>query len=155
MIEACEGLNEYKLQIIGDGILMDSLKKITSDKNVNIEFLGKINHNEILKHLQNADIFVMPSLNEGMSNSILEAMACGLPIISTNVGGSKELIRGNGFIVKKADSSEIRKNLIKYKNNQSLLKIHGTKSKKIAQSMSWNKVSNEYYEIYKKVMKNV
>ena len=56
--------------------------------------------NEIAKYLQNS-IFLSFLHYEGMSNSILEAMACGLPIIINDTGGSKELIDGNGFVIKK------------------------------------------------------
>ena len=52
-----------------------------------------------IQKIQNADLFILPSAKEGMPNVVLEAMACGLPIIMTPCEGSKELIDGNGDIV--------------------------------------------------------
>lgn len=135
-----------KLQLIGNGDYLSKLKKLDFKKNV--EFIGSIKHSEIKKYLQNADIFVLPSLNEGMSNSILEAMACGLPIITTNTGGSQELINGNGFIVKKKNSKELRDTINKYLKNPKLIKKHSEKSRKIVEKMSWNNVAKEYLKEY-------
>ena len=83
-----------------------------------------------------------------MSNSILEAMATGLPIITTDTGGSKELIKDNGFIVEKASSEELRKAIENYLKNTKLIKIHETKSRSQAKSMSWDKVAKEYFKEY-------
>ncbi len=85
--------------------------------NQQIYFLGKkSNINEILKIM---DIFVLPSLSEGFSNSIIEAMAAGVPVIATNVGGNPEAIEHNktGFIVPVKNSTAIAekiKKLLKY-----------------------------------------
>ena len=83
-----------------------------------------------------------------MSNSILEAMSCGLPIIATDVGGSKELINGNGFIVPKANIEELRQAILKYFNDKNLIIKHGKNSRKLAEKMSWDKIANSYYKAY-------
>jgi L-malate glycosyltransferase len=145
LIPALKSLN-VKLQLIGDGDYLFKLKKLDLGKNV--EFIGSIKHSEIKRYLQNADIFVLPSLNEGMSNSILEAMACGLPIITTDVGGSRELINGNGFIVKQKNSNELRDTINKYLKNPKLIKKHSEKSRKLVEKMSWNNVAKEYLKEY-------
>lgn len=152
LIEALSGIEDCKLQLIGGGVLKEKLKNIAKGNKVDVEFPGNIDHKNIHKYLQDADIFILPSLNEGMSNSILEAMACGLPIITTDVGGSEELINGNGFVVKKADSGMIREALLKYKKNTGLIITHGKQSRQIAESMSWNKVAENYYKIYKSIL---
>lgn len=64
-----------------------------------VEFVGQKGKEEIVPFYQNADLFILPSAKEGMPNVVLEAMACGLPIIMTPCEGSKELIDGNGDIV--------------------------------------------------------
>jgi glycosyltransferase involved in cell wall biosynthesis len=77
------------LEILGTGPLEKSLKleviKLGLDHRV--EFLGFIKHEEIPQHLHEADIFIRPSISEGMGNSFIEAMAAGLPVIATPVGG--------------------------------------------------------------------
>jgi glycosyltransferase involved in cell wall biosynthesis len=82
-----------KLTIAGQGPLEHSLKKLCQDLRLtdSVEFLGSIpNLNE---QWSNADLFVLPSRSEGLSNALLEAMSYGLPCIATNVGGNSELIR--------------------------------------------------------------
>jgi len=145
LIPALKGL-DVKLQLIGDGNLTKELKEMAKD--LDVEFLGKKEHKELPKFLQRADIFILPSLNEGMSNSILEAMSCGLPIITTDTGGSKELIKGNGYIIKKSDSESIRQAIEQYLKNPKTIKIQGNKSRKITESNNWEKIAQDYIMRY-------
>ncbi len=149
LIEAVAEMNNIQVELIGDGNLKEELEKLAKEKEANISFLGKKKHNELVLYLQKADIFCLPSLNEGMSNSLLEAMACGLPIITTDTGGARELIKDNGFIVGKGSSPEIKRAIKNYLDNPELLKQHGQKSREIAEKMSWDNVALEYKETYK------
>ena len=145
LIPALKNL-DVKLKLIGDGNLTEELKDLAKD--LDVEFLGKKKHSELSRYLQRADVFVLPSLNEGMSNSILEAMACGLPIIATDVGGSRELIKENGFIVKKENSNDLRESIEKFLSKKNLIKSMGIKSRKLSEEMSWEKVAGEYVGEY-------
>lgn len=147
LLPALEGL-PVKLKLIGDGNMFKELKELAKKHNVDVSFMGKKEHSSIPKYLQEADVFILPSLNEGMSNSVLEAMACGLPVIVTNVGGSQELIKGNGFIVEKGNIVELRKAIEKYLDNPKLIKQHSIESRKIAEQMSWHKVAEDYKRLY-------
>ena len=147
LINAVKSL-EVELTIIGKGKQESYLKSIAPK---NVEFLGYIPHENIGKYYRNSDIFILPSLNEGMSNTILEAMASGLPIITTNTGGTKELIKGNGFVVSMRDSDAIKKAILKYIENPELIKTHGLKSREIAEKMSWENIAGEYYKVYRRM----
>jgi len=147
LIEAIAGDKSVSLKLVGDGNLAGQLSALSSSKKANATFLGKKDQAAVIKELQRADVFVLPSMNEGMSNSVLEAMACGLPIITTDVGGSAELISDNGFIVEKTSSSSIRSALEKYKDAR-LLAVHGKASRKLALKMSWASVAGAYNEVY-------
>lgn len=70
-----------------------------------ISFINGLSHEEVIKKLSEYDLFLLPSLEEGISNSVLEAMALGIPVISTDCGGMKEVINDNknGFIVPARD----------------------------------------------------
>jgi L-malate glycosyltransferase len=149
LIPALNGL-DVELHLIGDGNLTEELKELANQNKVNVKFLGKKTHNELIKYLGKADVFVLPSLNEGMSNSILEAMSCGLPIITTNTGGSEELIKDNGFIVKKGNVEKLRTSMEKFIKEPILIKKMGIKSRKLAEGMSWDKVAREYWGEYGK-----
>jgi len=150
LINALENQDNIELTLIGDGNLRNELESLSKELNVNVRFPGKKNKAEIIKELQNSDIFILPSLNEGMSNSILEAMACGLPIITTDTGGSEELIDGNGFIVKKEDSINLFRSLEKYRKDPILVAKHGKLSRDLALQLSWNKTVSKYSSIYQK-----
>ena len=146
LIPAIKGL-KVKLILIGDGNLKKELKE--KSKGINVEFLGEKKHIEIKKYLNEADIFILPSLNEGMSNSILEAMSTGLPIITTNTGGSEELIKGNGYVIEKANIKAIRDAIRKYEENPKLIEKHKEISRKLAITMSWENIASNYAEEYK------
>ena len=92
---------KIKLIVVGDGPYRETLEQIAKDNQVYdmIDFVGQKDKSEIVPYYQNADLFILPSAKEGMPNVVLEAMACGLPIIMTPCEGSKELIDGNGDIV--------------------------------------------------------
>ena len=147
LIPALEKL-PVKLTLIGGGNYRQELEKLAKTYKVNVEFKGDIAHTDIATHLQKADIFVLPSLNEGMSNSILEAIACGLPVITTNTGGSEELVNGNGFIVKKASPDQLRDKLLEFLQDKHLIKKMATCSRKISLTKSWASVAAQYLKEY-------
>lgn len=95
IIEAMKFLPEnFKLKVIGSGPLEKNLKfKIKNLKlEGRVEMLGEIQHDDIPRHLHEADIFVRPSLSEGQGIAFLEAMAAGIPVIATPVGGIPDFL---------------------------------------------------------------
>jgi len=96
VIEALKYLPEsVKFQILGVGPLEKELKTKTKALGLEkrIEFLGFISQTELPKHLHGADIFIRPSLSEGQGVSFIEAMAAGLPVIATPVGGIPDFLK--------------------------------------------------------------
>lgn len=89
--------------IIGDGIELESLSFIVDKLGLNkmVHFKGALSSNQVKTALENAHIFLLPSLSEGLSNAALEAMSMEIPTISTKAGGMEEAIENghNGFIV--------------------------------------------------------
>ncbi|MBS8121766.1 glycosyltransferase family 4 protein, partial [Candidatus Vampirococcus lugosii] len=84
---------DIKLNIVGDGGLYEEIKEYIEKNNLNNKIIlhGLINHNKIKQIYHQNDIYILPSSNEGMSNTLLEALASSLPVIITDVGGTKEL----------------------------------------------------------------
>lgn len=158
LIEAVYKLSEkypqVRLKIMGDGEGEKiKLEKMVKDFDIQdkVDFLGRIPREKTFSYYQEADVFVLPSLNEGMSNAMLEALATGLPIIATDTGGSKELIQEgeNGYMIKMKDSQDIAEKIEKLINNSELRKNMSENSRKIALKMSWENVAKQYYEVYK------
>jgi glycosyltransferase involved in cell wall biosynthesis len=88
---------DISLELIGSGSLEGYILDLSKKLNNSIKVSTSTN---IVKSYQNADIFVLASFSEGMSNSLLEAMACGLIVVSSNVGAAEEIINhgDNGFL---------------------------------------------------------
>jgi glycosyltransferase involved in cell wall biosynthesis len=108
-----------------------------------------VSHDKIAKEYNKADVFVLPSFNEGMSNSLLEALASGLAIVSTDTGGAKDLIgKENGFIVEKGSPKSIKKALEDIiKNPEKLERMKGVSRQK-ALELSWGRMAGEYTKTY-------
>ena len=84
-----------KLKILGTGYEEKDLKEKVLKLNLEnrVEFLGYIPHSEMPKYLHDSDIFIRPSLSEGFGNSYIEAMAAGIPVIATPVGGIVDFLK--------------------------------------------------------------
>jgi glycosyltransferase involved in cell wall biosynthesis len=146
-----DGLTDVCCEIIGDGPLKKELLNLTNQLNLKkyVKFLGWINRDDLLVHYQDADIFVLPSSDEGMPNVLLEAMAIGLPIIASNISGNNELVKSgvNGFLFNsKSEFNEVLKKLIK---DGELMRKMSTQSLRLSENYSWFKTSEQYLEIFK------
>ena len=95
---------------------MEFLQFAINDLNLEnyIILKGGLSQDDVLIELGNADLFLLPSLSEGISNAVLEAMAMSLPIISTNVGGMNEVIENNktGLLIDSFSADAIYESLI-------------------------------------------
>jgi L-malate glycosyltransferase len=147
------GKENVRLIFYGDGDQREELEDMVEELDIKdkVEFKGEASREDISKNISKCHLFVLPSKNEGMSNSLLEAMASGLAIIATDVGGTKELVDSkNGFVVKKEDSREIKEGLERLYNDRELLIRMGKESRRKAEGMSWGNMAREYLDLYKK-----
>ena len=98
------------LALAGDGPLLGELQQIVGELGLqgHVRFLGNLAN--VDRFLKSLDIFVLNSLSEGMSNTVLEAMACGLPVIATTVGSNPDLVveGQTGFLVPSDDCAAVR-----------------------------------------------
>ena len=108
LLEAAQGLN-IELEIIGDGPQRETLEATAHEKGLNALFLGNRPHTELPEHFNAAEVVILPSLYEGHPKTLLEAMACGRPVIGTDAPGIRELIhhRETGYLCG-TSSEEIR-----------------------------------------------
>jgi teichuronic acid biosynthesis glycosyltransferase TuaC len=93
-IEALAQIPDARLAIIGDGPDLAMLRQSARDQGVGarVHFLGSLPHAEIARHVQAADICVLPSASEGIANAWIEALACGTPLVICDAGGAKEVL---------------------------------------------------------------
>lgn len=90
----------YTLAIVGDGDLSDVLRDEFSDLDEQVDWLGRVPHSDLPELINRGRVFILPSLYEGHPKSLIEGMACGVPIIGTRVRGIKQVIvhEHNGYL---------------------------------------------------------
>lgn len=143
--------NNINLLIVGGGELKNTLLKQLVNYNSinNIYFLGE--RDDIKEILKISDIFVLATEAEGMSNAILEAMAAGLPVITTDIIENRELIKDNqtGIMIPVNKSDEIAKSLQQLINNPELARRIGNSAKKeLFLNYDINKISNKLNQFF-------
>ncbi|MCF6366607.1 MAG: glycosyltransferase family 4 protein [Bacteroidales bacterium] len=158
LIEAISNLKKegikIKVELIGEGDEKEAYIKFAKEKGVSdqIVFSGYIPRKNMPNKYQNANVFVLPSYNEGMSNALLEAMACGLPVVVTNVGGTKELVdESNGFIFNPGDVIALTKILKQLSGNIKQIDKLGQNSRLKAEQFNWENIANKYPELFKTI----
>lgn len=120
LLEALKGL-PYTLTIIGSGEQEEQLKNSANTHEVNANFLGNIPNHKLSEILNPHELFILPSFYENMPKTLLEAMACGMPVIGTNVKGINEVIEhGKNGILCDTDSNSIRKAIINLMGDEAL-----------------------------------
>lgn len=140
---------ESRLYIAGEGEDMEKLKSYAQDaQDVEaITFFGVVPHEKMIELYHDSDVFVLPSMNEGMSNSLLEAMSSGLAVLATNTGDAQYLV-GGGKIIPKRDSESIRAFLeYAYLHPQELAEMK-QKNREHALSMGWEEVAKQTEGLY-------
>ena len=101
--------------------------------------------------LHGLDIFVLPSLNEGISNTILEAMASGLPVVATDVGGNSEIVINGqtGILVPEDDPEAVAKALLTYVDDREMAKTHGRAGRaRMKKSFGLSTMIDRYAAVY-------
>jgi glycosyltransferase involved in cell wall biosynthesis len=128
-----KGIN-LKLTMLGDGQFRPQLEQQAQKLSIfnRVKFMGQLPPGQaVIEHLDAADMFVLPSLTEGLPRSIIEAMARGLPCITTNVGGFPEVVESQ-YMVKPDDSSDLAETIAKTISNVEEMKRLVKKSVEIA-----------------------
>jgi len=156
LIKAAKDL-DVKLVLIGKGILKKKIEqKIKDEKIRNVKLLGIIPNDRMPLELNKSQIFVIPSFFEGNPKVLLEAMACGLTVIGTNVKGIKEIIthKENGYLCE-TNSESIQKAIIEVIKNSKLAEKIGKNARKyILENCSLNSVVRKELKIYNSLQKN-
>lgn len=114
-IEALVGLPDFRLVIVGEGPLRDSLERLTVHFKLTsrVVFLGQVTPVQLSDCYSAADILVLMSSREGWPNVLLESMACGTPVVATRVGGIPEIVNSPdaGFLLDARTVSELVKSV--------------------------------------------
>lgn len=164
----CKGLNflieawrdvinvfsDARLLLLGNGPTMEDMKKLAMTLGIadSVEFCGRVS--QITDYLHATDVFVLPSLQEGMPNALLEAMACGLPVVATRIGGVVDIVKDgeNGILVEAGDSKSLARGIIRLLNDREFAgHIASNAFQTIKNFYSLDSIAPKYVELYKRL----
>lgn len=156
LIEAMNIVKErnqnVQLLIAGDGEQKERLKKLSEKLDVedSIKFLGRVESSKIPEYMVASDVFVLPSLSEGLPVVVLEAMASGLPIIATKVRGVPEIVEDgqNGFLVDPKNPEQIAEKILFLMSHNNVRENISVNNKKDSEKYSWDLIVNQLIKVY-------
>jgi len=129
-------MNDVKLLVIGEGPLLEYHKSLAKRLGIEnqVKFLGNVENHKLPAILNAGDVYVSTSFSDGSSASLMEAMACGLPVVVTKIAANEEwVVHGeNGFLVKPGDSVTLADYVIKVLQDERLRLLMGEANLKVA-----------------------
>lgn len=137
----------FRLLIAGDGPLTENLKSMI--KNLGIEdkviLAGRVPHDELMSYFKASKIFILNTGYEGLPHITLEAMACGLPVVTTNVCGNPEVVKDNynGLLVEYNNKEQLKNAILKIWDNLNLKEEFIRNGKKVLENFTREKMINE------------
>ena len=132
-------------------------KYIKLIKENKIELHFNVSFNKISEYYQKADVLILPSVNEAFGLVLLEAMACGVPVIASNVGGVSKVVKNGvvGFLTPVGDSQLIAEKALMILNNKDLKKEMSKNCLEWVKQFSWENIADEYEKVYYKILDNL
>ncbi|MTW21758.1 TIGR03088 family PEP-CTERM/XrtA system glycosyltransferase [Allochromatium palmeri] len=146
-----DGARRLRLVMVGDGSQRDAIAAFVRQSGLDTIVWMAGTRNDVPECLRAFDLFVLPSLGEGISNTILEAMGTGLPVIATAVGGNGELVEpeATGYLVPRADPSAIAERLRHYGHHPAVRAEHAHNGRQRAErDFSLTGMVERYAQVY-------
>ncbi|MEM4288313.1 MAG: glycosyltransferase family 4 protein [Candidatus Caldarchaeum sp.] len=150
LLSAARQLPETTFVIVGGGPEYHRLKSLSKGLK-NVVFTGEVSHDKALGYIAGSDLLVLPSLVEGLSTVLLEAMACKTPVIATRVGGNVELVKHGytGVLIEPADIQALVEAIRKLLDDRPFaVKLAENAYKMVLENFSWDAVFPKYLEVY-------
>ncbi len=140
-----------RLALVGDGSLLEKIQQRLTQAQLSELVWMPGGRDDVPSIMQSMDIFILPSLAEGVSNTILEAMSCGLPVIATRVGGNVELVVENvtGQLVPPSDPKALATAIDDYLDNPGIMNAHGKAARaRIENEFAMERMIHNYLGVY-------
>jgi sugar transferase (PEP-CTERM/EpsH1 system associated) len=144
---------QLRLVVVGEGALRDAVRQVLERAGVldRVWFAGE--RTDVPEIMRGLDCFVLPSLAEGVSNTILEAMASGLPVVATRVGGNSELIESGltGVLVPPANADALANAILDYLGDRSTARRHAKAALRVVEArFSLARMVADYSVVYER-----
>jgi glycosyltransferase involved in cell wall biosynthesis len=140
-----------QLKVAGSGSEEHKLKALRQEMSLqDVFFLGALSHNELAPVYHECEIMVNPSNYDNFPGSVLEAFACGLPVVTTKVGGIPYMVKDGetGILVAPDDHEALAKGVISLLQNPTLANSFSVSGRKVAEEYSWRKVKEVFFRAY-------
>ena len=147
-----DNINKCDYYVIGDGSRRSELEVEAKGYDLNVNFLGKLLFKDVIKYLYSFDVLVLPSKNEGFPCVLIEANACGVYTIASDVGGVREAIGKVGSVIEL--NNEFIENVAKEINNILEDGYDKEKLKMYANEFDWDKIARNELKQYKEILDN-
>lgn len=116
-----------------------------------VALTGYVEHADLPALYNCADLFVLPSLYEGFGLPVLEAMACGVPVVAADTSSLRELVAGRGFLVDPKSASDIARGILQALSEKTLREEYVQRASDFARKMTWEQCARETLAVYQKV----
>ncbi len=158
LIKAMSFLPEdYYLLVVGEGELEQELKELSSGLNLKerVHFLGGVEYDDLPKYLWSSDVFCRPSLSEGLGNVFLEAMAAGVPVVGTKVGGIPDFLQDGqtGLFCEVGNPKDIAEKIMNIVDDEDLKNtLTKNGSELVSETYSWDLVARKMKHMFEKII---
>jgi sugar transferase (PEP-CTERM/EpsH1 system associated) len=150
-----EGRQRLRLVMVGEGPLREQVRVLLAEAGVDQYAWLPGERNDVARIMRSFDLFVLPSLAEGISNTILEAMATGLPVLATDVGGNPELVQAGvtGTLVPRDDPESMARAMRAYAENAELCRRQGSEARRtVERRFGMDAMVNAYMAVYDQLL---
>jgi sugar transferase (PEP-CTERM/EpsH1 system associated) len=150
-----DGARRLRLVMVGDGPLKEQVRTVIKEAGAaELAWLAG-ERDDVPRIMRGLDLFVLPSISEGVSNTVLEAMASGLPMVATRVGGNPELIEAGvtGTLVPRNDAESMSRAMRAYVESAELCRRHGSEARReVERRFGMETMVNAYMAIYDQLL---
>lgn len=156
LLEAFSELKLKNAELLLVGPLSYEIKPFLKKYEGGYRYIGKVPHLELYKYFSSSSVFVLPSVDEGLALVILQAMACGLPVICSTNTGALDIVRNgvDGFIIPIRNVEAIQEKLLLLYKNQDLLAMMGRSAlERVSSGFTWDDYGNKITDCYKRLLK--
>ena len=154
---AREEIADVSAVLAGDGEAVEELRGLCERLGVgdSVEFPGRMANHELPRHLRAAAVYASAIQTDGVSASLLEAMACGRPVVASRLGGIREVVTSeeSGLLVDPANADEFSAAIVRLLNNKPFAGRIGERGREIVREIySWEAIAARHIEFYQKYL---
>ncbi|MGZ4316390.1 MAG: glycosyltransferase family 4 protein [Gaiellaceae bacterium] len=141
-----------ELCVAGTGPLDSAVATILNGGSTRLRLLGHVSQRELGDHYRRADVFVLSSLHEGWNQSVLEAMACGVPVVATDVPGLRDAVGDAGVLIPVGDHTSLRDVLVRLHASPEWRRSLRQAGLSRARPLTWSNIARRLDDVYRSVL---